>query len=101
VRADHHDVVSCRRASDALARIQGGERFDAILCDVMMPEMTGIELHEELKSLAPDQAKRMVFVTGGAFTQAARTFLASVPNPCVHKPVDAQSLRDAVLKVVA
>lgn len=101
VRAEHHDVVSCRRAADALERIRSGERFDAILCDVMMPEMTGIELHDALSRDVPDQAQRMVFVTGGAFTQAARTFLASVPNPCVHKPVDAESLRVAVQKVVA
>jgi hypothetical protein len=60
-----------------------------------------MDLHAELSKFAPDQARRMVFVTGGAFTQAARTFLASVPNPCVHKPVDPVSLNEAVLKVVA
>ncbi len=101
IRAEHHEVVSCRKAAEALDRIRGGERFDAILCDMMMPEMTGMDLHEELSKFAPDQARRMVFVTGGAFTQAARTFLASVPNPCVHKPVDPVSLHEAVLKVVA
>jgi len=101
IRAEHHEVVSCRKAAEALDRIRGGERFDAILCDMMMPEMTGMDLHAELSKFAPDQARRMVFVTGGAFTQAARTFLASVPNPCVHKPVDPVSLNEAVLKVVA
>jgi CheY-like chemotaxis protein len=57
-----------------------------ILCDLMMPQMTGMELHEHLLALAPDQAARMVFVTGGAFTEGAREFLESMPRRCLEKP---------------
>ena len=70
-----------------------GERFDVILCDLMMPEMTGMDLYAELGKLAGDQADRLVFVTGGAFTPRAREFLERVPNARVEKPIDFQNLR--------
>jgi len=73
--------------------VRAGERFDVILCDLMMPELTGMDLHAELEKLAPDQAARMVFVSGGAFTPRARDFLDRVPNARVEKPIDFQNLR--------
>jgi CheY-like chemotaxis protein len=88
-----HDTTVASRADIALQRIQAGERFDVILCDLMMPETTGADLHAELLRVAPDQAARMVFLTGGAFTPGARAFLDKVPNPCVDKPFDARKLR--------
>jgi CheY-like chemotaxis protein/two-component sensor histidine kinase len=91
--ARDHDVTVVHRAIDALALIQRGERFDVILSDLMMPEMTGADLHAALLALAPEQAAAMVFVTGGAFTPSARSFLASVPNPVLEKPFDLKALR--------
>ena len=73
-----HDVTVVTRAREALARIEGGERFDVILTDVMMPEMTGMDMYERLRQVAPDQAEHVVFLTGGAFTPAAREFLDTV-----------------------
>ena len=78
---------------DALARLKRGERFDVILCDLMMPELTGMDLHDELAKAAPDVVERMIFVTGGAFTPRAREFLDRIPNARVEKPVDFQNLR--------
>jgi CheY-like chemotaxis protein len=59
----------------------------------MMPVMTGMELHEQLRRTAPDQADRIVFLTGGAFTPRARAFLDEVPNPRLEKPFALQTLR--------
>jgi nitrogen-specific signal transduction histidine kinase/CheY-like chemotaxis protein len=100
VLAPGHDVVVCGSAREALDAVKGGERFDAILCDLMMPEMTGMELHDALARLAPDQAKRFVVLTGGAFTESARSFLDRVPLPCCEKPFDSRDLRELVGKVV-
>ena len=77
----------------ALERIRGGDRYDVILCDLMMPEMTGMDLYGELARLVPEQAERLVFVTGGAFTARAREFLERVPNARVEKPIDFQNLK--------
>ena len=96
----HYDVTVVTRARDALDRIHGGARFDVILCDLLMPEMTGMDLHDELVLTAPDQAEAMVFVTGGAFTPRAREFLAEMASRCIEKPFDTVALRAMVAERV-
>jgi CheY-like chemotaxis protein len=91
-----HDVTIVLDAGDAHQRVVGGERFDVILCDLMMPKMTGMDLHAELLRAVPEQAALMVFLTGGAFTPHARAFLEGVPNHRLHKPFDTQELRSFV-----
>jgi signal transduction histidine kinase len=90
---DAHDVETVTDARVALERLKGGEPFDVILCDLMMPEMSGMDLYGELEKSAPQQAKRVVFLTGGAFTKRAREFLESVDNDCIEKPFDLAELR--------
>ncbi|HYH97362.1 two-component regulator propeller domain-containing protein [Hyalangium sp.] len=87
-------VVSARRALELLTSPQGG--YDVILCDLMMPEMTGMDLHAQLQETAPEQARRMVFITGGAYTPAAKEFLERVSNARLEKPFDSDKLRDQV-----
>jgi CheY-like chemotaxis protein len=91
-----HEVTTLSSAEEALKRIMAGERFDVILCDLMMPQMTGMELHAELMCVAPEEAARMIFVTGGAFTPGARDFLDHSANLRVEKPFDMQHLRTLV-----
>ena len=88
-----YQVTCLSSGREALARLSAGERFDVVLCDLMMPDMTGMDLHAEIGRVAPAQVERMIFVTGGAFTPKARDFLEQVPNPLVEKPVDFQNLR--------
>ena len=83
-----HDVVSETDAGLALARLLRGEPFDLILCDMMMPQMTGAEFHTRLQEAVPALADRVVFMTGGAFTAGARDFLQRVPNARLEKPFD-------------
>jgi two-component system cell cycle sensor histidine kinase/response regulator CckA len=61
-------------------------RFDAILCDVMMPELSGEGFYERLRGLSPALCQRVVFMTGGAFGPRAQAFLDAVPNPRLDKP---------------
>jgi signal transduction histidine kinase len=87
-----HTVETLSDARDACARILSGERYDVILCDVMMPGMDGPALYRAVCDVAPDQASRIAFVTGGAFTERARKFLGDVANPCLEKPFTVESL---------
>ena len=91
-----HDVTVLTNGSDALAAIARGERFDAILCDLMMPGMTGVEFHGLLSRDYPSQAAALMFLTGGAFNQETAAFLASVRNPQLSKPFDVVTLRNQV-----
>ena len=82
-----YNVTCVGDGRKALERLRGGERpYELILCDLMMPEMTGMDLFAELEKVAPEQASRMVFVSGGAFTPRAREFLERIPNARVEKP---------------
>ena len=99
--AGEGDVVTVTSAREALDHIESGERFDVLLCDVMMPGMDAPSLYEGLLEVAPAQAERMVFMTGGAFSTRARDFLESVPNPRVDKPFDVAALRAIVRAHVA
>lgn len=91
-----HDVVAETSSQKALARIRNGERFDVIIADLMMPDLSGAELYAEIHKLDPKQAERIVFLTGGAFTPAGRDFLASVPNRWIGKPFEVEGLRREV-----
>ena len=67
-----------------------------IFSGLMMPEMTGMELHAEVVRLHPKAAARMVFLTGGAFTPSATEFLDRVPNERLDKPFDPKRIRALV-----
>ena len=89
-----HDITVMSSAVDALAQISSGARFDAILCDLMMPGMTGMEFHTALSERFPDQARAVMFLTGGAFSTEAAAFLAAVPNEQLEKPFDIARLKE-------
>jgi len=94
-----HAVDFVTDAQEALARIGAGEPYDVILCDLLMPVMTGMDLHAEVMRLDPCLARRFVFMTGGAFTPRGRAFLETVANPCLEKPIDIGRLRRVVSRV--
>jgi|GEM_PF-711878 len=87
-----YDVKGVTEARDALRLIEGGEKFDAILCDLMMPGMTGMEMFDELQRRVPAMSRRVIFITGGAFTPHAVAFLARVRNHKLEKPFDPATL---------
>ena len=100
VLVGEHDVEIVTTATEALARVTAGQRYDLILCDLMMPAMSGIDLHRELLRIAPELAARIVFLTGGGFTQRARDYLEGVGNPHLEKPIGVDALRSAIADMV-
>jgi CheY-like chemotaxis protein len=96
---DHHELVTTTSALEAVRRIKAGEVFDVLVADLMMPCMSGIELYDEVRRLAPEIAERTIFITGGAFTASAQRFLDSVPNVRLEKPFDARELRELVSSI--
>jgi PAS domain S-box-containing protein len=91
-----HDVAVATSAAEALAAIEGDPDLDVVLCDLMMPDVSGIELFHQLEARFPALARRVVFITGGAFTPEASAFLRAAGNPVLEKPFDLRRLRALV-----
>jgi PAS domain S-box-containing protein len=83
-------------------RLQEGStlRFDIVLSDLMMPEMSGMDFYDEVARRFPDVAGRVVFISGGAFTPRANAFLDRVGNERIEKPFDPRSVRAMVQRFV-
>jgi PAS domain S-box-containing protein len=96
ILAQSYEVRTARSGRSALERLEAGERFDVILCDLLMPDVTGMDLYETLRRTLPSAADKMIFVTGGAFTARAQDFMDSVSNLRLAKPFD----REALLQVI-
>jgi PAS domain S-box-containing protein len=86
-----HELVSARSGREAIALLRTRGPFDLVLCDVMMPDLTGRDVYEAAREVGSEQ--NIVFVTGGAFTRSARAFLESVPNRQIQKPFSHDSVR--------
>ena len=90
-----HEVVIATSGPEAIKLCEGAA-FDAIFCDVMMPEMSGVEVYRRIRELHPGQEHKLVFMTGGAFTEPAAHFIESVANPKLKKPFTGTSVRALV-----
>jgi CheY-like chemotaxis protein len=98
---DDQTLVMAGCGREALGVLEHDDAFDAILCDIMMPEMSGPGIYEEVLRRQPHLAERFIFMTGGAFTPRARDFLDRVPNPTLEKPIDIDALRSAIEEMCA
>jgi signal transduction histidine kinase len=91
-----HEIVVVERAAAALALLNQGDKFDVVLCDLMMPDLSGPEFYEKVNDRWPQLAGRVVFMTGGAFTPRAVEFMKCVPTSVLAKPFDLDELKRVV-----
>ncbi len=97
---EQHDVIVESDGRRALATLTAGERFDIVLCDLMMAGMTGMDLHDALATEHPTVVPRIVFLTGGATNDRARAFLARDDVRHLEKPVELPVLEGTIRAVV-
>jgi len=95
-----HEVVSCVGGSAALELLARDPLFDVVICDIMMPDVSGIEFFGALQNLEPELAQRTLFMTGGAVNTRAQQFLRSVPNPVLEKPFETRALHGAIAQIL-
>jgi CheY-like chemotaxis protein len=100
VLANEFDVSRTTDPEQALEWLSSGKSYDVILCDVMMPRINGVELRNRVESFSPNQAARIVFITGGLLLPHVRVLLDSVPNTCLEKPLDLDGLRELIRRRV-
>jgi DNA-binding NtrC family response regulator len=91
ILTEQHDVTIAtdpEKARDLLLT----RDFDLVFCDLLMPKLSGMDLYAELKERRPGLERRLVFMTGGAFTQRASQFLSTVKNRTIAKPFDLREI---------
>ncbi len=99
---NEHDLSLAENGAEALAAISAASKrgFDVIMCDLMMPGMSGMELYERIRREYPGLEQRMVFMTGGVSMERARQFLATCLNLTFEKPFDFDRLRRTLRRLV-
>jgi signal transduction histidine kinase/CheY-like chemotaxis protein len=96
-----HDVTTMSDGRDAVAAIAAGATFDVIFCDLMMPNCSGGEVYERILAINAEQARRIVFMTGGAFSRNPSDVLPSPANAQLHKPFTSAAIQAVVRDYVA
>lgn len=89
------DVTLVNNGEEGVAEACNQE-FDVIFCDLMMPGMNGIDVHKAIAAQKPGLEDKIVFMSGGAYTERGQIFLSGVSNRCLSKPFDIDEIREVV-----
>jgi len=92
-----YEVTAALGSKEALTILAQDDRFDAVLCDLDMPDFDGRAIYEHLRRAAPELVKRCVFTTSGAFSAQHRSFMTAIANPVIHKPISTERLRELLV----
>jgi nitrogen-specific signal transduction histidine kinase/ActR/RegA family two-component response regulator len=96
-----HDVTAVTAGRAALDLLLDGDHFDVVLCDVLMPGVSGIDLYRELHRERPHVARRIIFMSGASSMPRVAEFFGAIPNERIDKPVDLAQLRSLIRQIAA
>jgi PAS domain S-box-containing protein len=91
-------TAACGRT--ALAMIREDSTYDLIVSDLIMPDGSGMDIYRWLEYQAPHLCKRLVYLTGGAYDEKMGSFLQSIPNIVMEKPIQPKAFLASLLKLV-
>ena len=98
--SDTYETVATGDAREALKMLTAGEKFDVIMCDLMMPNMSGVEFYQMLKLQAPLFCTKVLFLTGGSFTLKTTDFLKQPGIQACEKPIQIENLLEHLQSIV-
>lgn len=87
-----HEVAVASSGREALERLATDQAFDLVLCDLMMPDLTGMDVYEDVERNYPTLTKRFVFISGGGLTDRSRAFIERHSERVLPKPIDSRQL---------
>jgi CheY-like chemotaxis protein len=99
--ARDHEVKVFTHSALARDELLRDPDYDAVVCDLIMPELSGMELYRQVCRRHPHYTDRFVFVTGGAFTRRAAEFVATTPAAVLLKPFDGKAVGAAIARRLA
>ena len=94
------EVVVVERGREGIALVTDGEHFDAIFCDMMMPDFSGVDVYDALRAKAPSMMSRVIFMTGNAFSAREHDLFSGTKNVRIEKPFLPADLSGAVAEVL-
>lgn len=94
--ARNFEATSFTDSREAINVIAGGQKFDCIVCDLMMPNLGGMEFYQKLKQISPEHCNRIIFVTGGSFSSVTDQFLRTPGIVIMEKPISFRELINAI-----
>jgi CheY-like chemotaxis protein len=94
-------VVFAQSAAGALGRLEAGGKFGAVVCDIRMPGIDGMQFYQAVVERDPKLARRIVYVTGSLGSPALTEFLSRTGCACLRKPFEGRELRAAVARAMA
>jgi CheY-like chemotaxis protein len=95
LKGDGHRVTIAGNGAEALGLL-GDQAFDLIMIDIRMPQLDGPAFYRELEQRAPEQAGRVMFMTGGAVGAETAELLSKVRAPVLRKPLEVKEVRTTV-----
>jgi CheY-like chemotaxis protein len=98
---DRHDVEVAASGREALERLTTDADYDLVLCDLMMPDVSGEHVYRAVRERSPGLLPRFVFMTGGAFTERAQEFLAHFDGRQLEKPFNIDEVESLLSEISA
>jgi len=86
-----HVVDATDNAADAL-RLFKDKKYNLVLIDILMPDMTGVELYKKLQKIDKTVTGRVLIMTGDTLSKLTRAFLENTELPYIEKPFDTDTL---------
>ncbi|MFO0563313.1 MAG: ATP-binding protein [Polyangiales bacterium] len=93
---DDHDVEIVATGQAALDRLRRDPTLDLVLCDMMLPDISGMDVYEQARAIENGSHERFVFMTGGSFSPKVFKFLRENEVPCLEKPFTAEQLKEII-----
>lgn len=97
---DEFDVAIETSGRAGLERLLHGEEVNLVLCDLSLPDLSGVDIHRELAEKRPELLPRFVIMTGGAVSTASRDFLERFDGPLLNKPFTLSQVEELVARLL-
>lgn len=92
----HHHVTTANGGLAALERLEEDTSYDLVLLDLMMPDLPGDQVYARICERFPAVEPRVMLITAGAISHAARELVTRLGPRVLRKPLSAQELLDSV-----
>lgn len=83
-----------------LERLLSEEQFELILCDLSLPDLSGIDIYARIAADKPELKKCFVVMTGGAVSSESRDFLDNYEGPLLNKPFTLSQVEGLIDRIV-